>query len=34
MSAIGIKRTFLFAQQMSAIGGKADMLSGSQNVRL
>jgi hypothetical protein len=33
-TAIGTKRTFLFALHMSAIGGKADIAFASQNVRL
>jgi hypothetical protein len=34
MSAIGPKRTFLFAPHMSAFGSKADMAYCSANVRL
>ena len=34
MSAIGTKRTFVFASHMSASGGKADIPSCAANVRL
>ena len=34
MSAFGTKRTWACALQMSAIGGKADIVPASQNVRL
>jgi len=33
MSAIGPKRTFVFASHMSAFGGKADMVFWFANVR-
>ena len=33
MSAIGTKRTFVIAAQMSAFGGKADMAFCAANVR-
>jgi hypothetical protein len=33
MSAIGTKRTFLFALHMSAFGGKADIVIALRNVR-
>jgi hypothetical protein len=34
MSAIGYKRTFSVRASMSAIGGKADITNGTNNVRL
>ena len=33
MSAIGTKRTFLFASHMSAFGGKADIIQGKADIK-